>query len=173
MKFSTVFKRVKRQAGMTLIEMITSLAILALVIGGALALFNSASTSQSVTQFTSDLAAIRSAVRANYYGQGGYGTASLNSVLIAGNRIPSTMTISGTTVTHSLNGTMTATGATALFTVALTNIPPAVCLSLLSGANGWSSVQVTGGTAQTTFPISPTAAATQCALGTTLTYTGA
>ena len=177
MNIAKNIKRIRNQAGMTLIEMITSLAILALVIGGALALFNSASTSQSSTQFSSDLNAIRAAVKATYYGQGGYGTVSINPVLIAGKRVPTTMIVTGTgataVVNHSLSGTMTATGAGANFTVALTNIPAEVCLNLLAGASGWTSIIVAGGAAQTAFPISPAIATTQCAFGTTITFTGA
>ena len=171
------FKQFKRQAGMTLIEMITSLAILALVIGGALALYNSASTSQSSTQFGSDITSLRSAIRTTYYGQGGYGIAAgtnLNAVLIAGKRIPSTMSINGVVVTHSLSGTVTATGYVSTFGIAFTNIPTAVCMNLLTGASGWNAVAVTGGTgAIAAFPIPPATAASECALGTTVTFTGA
>ena len=177
MKISPRFAQFKRQAGMTLIEMITSLAILALVIGGALALYNSASTSQSSTQFGSDITSLRSAIRTTYYGQGGYGIAAgtnLNAVLIAGKRIPSTMSINGVVVTHSLSGTVTATGYPSTFGVAFTNIPTAVCMNLMTSASGWNSVAVTGASAaQTTFPISPANAATDCAAGTTVTFVGA
>ena len=170
---SDKFKKFKRQAGMTLIEMITSLAILALVIGGALALYNSASTSQSSTQFNSDMNAIRSAVRSTYFGQGGYGIIGLNPVLIAGKRVPATMGTSGAVINHSLGGTVTVTGATGAFTVALTNIPTAVCMNLMTAATGWNSVAVTGAAApQTSFPVSPANAATDCAAGTVLTFNG-
>lgn len=159
------------QLGMTLIEMITSLAILALVIGGALALFNSASISQRSMQMNSDLNSVRTAVQVVYFGQKGYGTAAnLNSVLIAGKRIPSTMVIAGNVVTHAFNGTMTVIGNIQNFDVVLTNMPVSACLSALSGANGWKQVQVATGIIQTVLPISPSTAATECAKGTTITF---
>lgn len=171
---SKKFSRLKKQIGMTLIEMITSLAILALVIGGALALYSSAATSQSSTQFSSDMSAIRSTIRSAFYGQAAYGAAAgtnLNTVLISGKRVPTTMASSGSVITHSLNGTMTATGYVSNYAVALTNIPLAVCMNLLTSASGWGQVLVTTGVVQTTFPISPATAATECAKSTTVTFT--
>lgn len=165
-----------RQAGMTLIEVLVSLTIFALVVGGAIALYGSASTSQSTTQFTSDLNSIRTGTKAMYFGQGGYGTTSLGEVLINGKKVPTTMSITGTApnrvINHSLNGTVTVTGATSQFTVAVSNIPTAVCMGLAT-MNGWDSVQV-GAAAARTPPVSPAQASTDCsaAAAQTLTFTG-
>lgn len=155
----------KKQAGLTLIESMAALAIFAVVVGGALALFGGASSSQISTQMTSDLSAIRSAVKSLYFGQGGYGTANLNAVLVNGKKVPTTMSVTaGTppTITHGLNGTVTATGASTNFTITVTAVPTDVCLNLLSGTNGWNSVTVGSGTAITAFPITPDTASTQC-----------
>lgn len=163
---SYLFSQLKNQAGMTLIEVLASLAILALVIGGALALYNSASSSQMSTQMQSDLNAIRAAVKSVYYGQGGYGTINMNSVLVNGKKVPTTMAITAGTppvITHGLSGTIDVTGATANFTVTVTKIPTDVCLSLLAGTNGWNSIKVGAATAITAFPIAPDAASTACA----------
>jgi hypothetical protein len=152
------------------------LTIFALVVGGAIALFGSASTSQSTTQFTSDLNSMRAGTKSLYFGQGGYGTTSLGEVLINGQKVPTTMSITGTApnrvINHSLNGTVTVTGATSQFTVALTNIPTAVCLGLAS-MNGWDSVKV-GAAAARTPPVSPAQASTDCSAAATqtITFTG-
>ena len=160
-------KQSKTQRGMTLIEVIVSLAIFAGVVGGALSLFGSASASQTTVQMKSDLAAIRSAVKTLFMGQGGYGTASLGETLINANKVPSTMTITGTApsrvIGHSQNGTVTVTGVTANYTIAVTNISTDVCVGLVSGTNGWTAVKVGTATAVTAFPIDPTTASTQCA----------
>jgi prepilin-type N-terminal cleavage/methylation domain-containing protein len=164
MKLSTRFNLAKKQAGLTLIELIASLAIMALVIGGALALYMSASTSQSTTQTIAEINAIRSSVKGLYYGQGGYGTANLNQVLVSGNKVPTTMIVTAGTppvLTNSFNGAVTVTGATTTFTLGVTAIPTAICISLLSSANGWSSVK-TAAVDHTTFPVSPSTAADDC-----------
>lgn len=165
------FARASRQAGMTLIEIIVVLAIGALIIGGALSLYSNASSSQSSNQLNSDLTAIRASVKSIYSTQGGYGTASLNSVLINAKKVPTTMSVSGTTISHALNGTLTVTGATSSFTMAVTAIPTDVCVALLSAASGFSSIQVGSNAARTTFPITPANASTDCAAAATQTIT--
>lgn len=152
------------QRGMTLIEVMVSLSIFALVVGGALALFGSASASQTTTQMKSDLSALRVAVKSLYFGQGGYGTVNLNSTLITANKTPSTMPTSGGTVINtSQNGTVTITGATSQYTIAVTNVSTDVCIGLVAGTNGWVSVQVGAAAVISVFPITPAVAATQCA----------
>lgn len=163
------FARASRQAGMTLIEIIVVLAIGALIIGGALSLYSNASSSQSSNQMNSDLTAIRASVKSLFTAQGGYGTVSLNSVLINAQKVPTTMTISGATINHPLNGTVTVTGATTNFTVTVTAIPTDVCVSLLSAASGYTSIKVGASAARTTFPISPINASTDCAVAATQT----
>jgi prepilin-type N-terminal cleavage/methylation domain-containing protein len=166
------FSKAKKQAGLTLIESMAALAIFAVVVGGALALFGGASSSQISTQMTSDLSALRSAVKEVYMGQGGYGTANLNAVLVNGKKVPTTMTVTaGTppTITHSLNGTVTATGATTNFTLTVTDMPTDVCLNLITRSTGWTSVKVGSATAITAFPITPDTASTQCSAAATST----
>jgi prepilin-type N-terminal cleavage/methylation domain-containing protein len=158
--------KAKAQAGLTLIETLVALAIFALVVGGALALFGSASSSQTTTQMTSDLSAIRAATKSLFFGQGGYGTVSLGEVLINGKKVPTTMPISGTApnrvINHSQSGTVTVTGATSKFTVDVTNISSDVCIGLV-GSTGWSDVKIGAATVISAFPIGPTVASTQCA----------
>lgn len=161
------------QAGMTLIEMSVALVISGLVIGGALALYNNASSTQYSNQLSSDLAAISSATKALYFGQGGYGNASLNSVLISAKKVPDTMVISGATITHQLNGSVSITGNAAEFAMTVTNIPTDVCVGIVTMAKGYRRIQVGSNAALTTFPISPSVASTQCAVAPlqTITYT--
>ena len=162
---STAFRRTK-QAGFTLLEVTVVLVIGALLLGGALALFSGASSAQSSNQILSDLTSVRSAVKSTFFGQGGYGTANLNQVLVNAGRVPTTITVTtGTppTLTHGVNsGTLNIVGDTANYIITLTNIPTAVCLALLSGSQGFNRITVGAATAISTFPISPTTASTSC-----------
>ena len=166
----------RRQAGLTLIEIMMALVIFAVVVGGALAAFGGASSSQTTTQMTADLNAIRASTKSLYFGQGGYGTAAMTEVLINGKKIPTTMTISGTApnrvVTHSLNGGVVVTGANAQFTISAAAIPTAICIGLAT-MNGWDSVKV-GANAVRTPPVSPATASTDCSTAATqtLVFTG-
>lgn len=163
------------QAGVTLMEMIAALAIIAIIIVGSLALYNAAQSSQAGTQLVQDLTSVRSAVKQLWLGQGAYGAASpgtdLNSTLIASKRLPTTLKVNGATLTHVLNGTLTVTGLPTSFTVTVTNISPDVCMTLLTNTTGWSSIQVGTGSAITTFPISPATAATQCSATASIVFT--
>lgn len=174
-------KQMKKQAGITLMEVIAGLLIIGLVVAGALSLFGSADSSQKGNQMLSDITALRSAVKGMYAGQGGYGSSNLNGVLKTANKIPSTMTASSAAtpvITHAMNGTVTVTGSGSSFSIAITNIPTDVCVQLLSQSNaGWASVQVGTATAINAFPISPAtaASATNCAAASTnnITFVGA
>lgn len=161
----TLIGRRTNQGGFTLLEAVIALVIGALVVGGALALNTSASSSQISNQLIRDLTSLRSAVKAIYFGQGSYGTASLNSVLINGYRVPSTMSVSGTTISSGVNnGVVTVTGATANYTITVTQVLTDVCLSTIVGARGFNSITVGANAAIVSFPIDPNAASTACAL---------
>lgn len=169
-----VQKTTNKEAGVTLMELIAALAVMAVIIVGALSLYNSATSSQASTQLIQDVTALRSAVKQLWMGQGTYGTASLNATLIKANRIPTTIITDAATgtLTHSLNGTITVTGATTQFTVELTNIPIAVCVSLMTSAQGWVSVDGPGSATAATPPVTPTAAAADCDATGKVTFTG-
>lgn len=182
MKNFQTFKKLTRQSGMTLMEVIASLAVMAVVVVGALSLYGGASTSQESTAFTQDLSAIRASLKQLWAGQGTYGASgtNLNTVLKSANRIPSTMTASAATppvITHSLNGTLTAAAAATAgqFTITLTNIPTDVCTAIATSTNGWLSLGAgaTGATA-IALPATPATAATGCSAtnANTMIFTG-
>jgi len=162
---TTLKQSVLKQRGMTLMELIASLAIIAVVIVGAVALYGNASSSANSVTMVKDVMALRSATQTLFQGQGGYGAASLNATLITANKVPGDLSVSGTTISTPLGGTITVTGATTAFTIAVTNVPADVCTQLLTNLNtGWASVQVGTSTALTAFPVTPAiaTAAAQC-----------
>lgn len=164
-------KSIQRQTGFSLIELMIVLGIGALMLAGGLALSNTAGSSQSSSQLTSDLVAIKTSVKQLYSGQGGYGAVSLNSVLIASNKIPTTMTVSGSTITHQLNGTLTVTGNTSTFDTAITNIATDVCVNIVAVVSGYTQIKVGANAARTTVPFSPANAATDCSAAANQTIT--
>jgi prepilin-type N-terminal cleavage/methylation domain-containing protein len=153
------------QYGMTLMELIAALAIIAVVVVGAVSLYGNASSSANAVGMTKDIMAVRSAAQQLFLGQGGYGTASINATLITGNKIPGDLSVSGSTISTPLGGTMTVTGNTSNLTLNIDNVPADVCTQLLTNlSTGWSSVKVGTSTALTTFPVTPAiaTAAAQC-----------
>lgn len=173
------------QSGVTLMEMIAALAIIAVIIVGSLALYNAATSSQSSTQMVQDVTSLRAAVKQIYLGQGSYGTGDLSGVLVKANRLPSTIkavttttagengasSTSSTTFKSVLNGDVTITGSGASFTIKVEKIPSDVCIPLLTNTTGWTEVDI-GSTKITSFPVSAATAATDCGSGDqTITFT--
>ena len=163
---------VKKQAGMTLMEIIAALAIIAAVVVGALALFNSAQSSNMSVSMLKDLTALRSATQQLYQGQGGYGAAgtNLNAALINAKKIPNDMVVSGTTITPPWPGgqvNVLATANPTQFGITFVAVPRDICIQLVSNSSaGWYSIVAAAAanvTTATTFPVSPvTASGTQC-----------
>ncbi len=161
-ELTSVQKKFKNQRGLTLVELLAALAVVAAVVAGALALYNAASVSQSSTQLLQDVTSIRGAVKSIWASQGNYGDGSLVSTLVAANRLPTTVRVSddGTTLTHVLGGAVTITGDTNTFDIGVAGVPKDVCISLSTGTTSWSGVKI--GSAAQTIPLTPTAAATAC-----------
>lgn len=151
------------ESGVTLMEMIAALAIIAVIVVGSLSLYTAATSSQSSTQLVSDVTAVRAAVKQLYLGQGTYGTGNLASTLVASKRLPTTIRSSTDTppvLTHQSGSVITVTGASATFTVKVAGVSPDVCIPLVTNTEGWSSMLV--GDASVTSPASPATAATAC-----------
>lgn len=166
-------RRAGTQAGISLLELIAALTVIAAIIVGALALYTSASTTQSSTQLVQDTISLRSAIQQLYQGQGSYGAtnADLNAVLNNAKRVPSTIrVVPGNPPTFLLpfsNGasqsalTATAQSGGTQFRLRLTNIPQAVCISLMTTSSGWISVTGQSGGARTP-PVTPAIANSSC-----------
>lgn len=155
----------QRQAGMTLMEIIAALAIIAAVVVGALALFNSAQSSNNVVTLLKDLTAIRSAAQQLYMGQGGYGTDSLIEQLHKAGKIPGDIPVntSDYTAKTPLGGNIKITGETSQIEIEISEVPKDVCIQLVTNASsGWMSVEVNGATARTAFPVTLANATSDC-----------
>lgn len=157
------------QTGVTLMELIASLAIMAVIVAGAVALYSSATSSERAASIERDLLAIQASTRALFLGQGSYGPANsdLNNVLIKAKKIPSTIKVTPpNTLTHQAHGNIAVKSTGSSFAIELDNISEELCISLMTRATQWASVQAGTQTAQTSFPVSPAVAATQCAANT-------
>jgi prepilin-type N-terminal cleavage/methylation domain-containing protein len=177
-----MMKHKGRQAGVTLMELIASLAVMAVIVVGAVALYTSATTSEKTTSLNRDVLALQTATKTLYSGQGTYGAAgtNLNNVLVTAKKVPTSITVDTTsnpnTLTHSANGTVNILSTGTSFEVRLTNITPELCVPLMTGASGWASVKIGttagGGTARVP-PVAPATASGDCSVAnaTHMTFT--
>lgn len=140
----TVFKK---QKGLTLIELIAGLAIVAAVIVGALSLFNNANSGQKSGQIITDSVAMRTAIRHLFSGTGNYSPAgSLNNVLAKSSKVPSNIRVdtstTPTTFSHGFNGTIETSALGTYFYVRYNNIPQDACINILTGSSAWPRITV-------------------------------
>lgn len=177
MKLQKMVQMTRKQRGVTLMELIASLAVMGVVVVGAVALYNSASSSEASTTMTKDLNAIQAATKQIYNGQGSYGAAgaNLNNILVTANKVPTTISVNTATtpntLTHRNNGTISVESAVTSFTITLTQIPVDVCIPLMTSASAWTSVKAGSAAARTSFPIPPATAEADCKTGTTMVFT--
>lgn len=152
------------QRGYGIMEVIGSLAIIAFLGAIALGMIDTGFSDARTKQAMDEVVGLRVSTQKLYINQSSYGTASLNATLIANGAIPGTLKVSGATILNSWGGGVTITGAASSFTIAYASVPKEACISLVTGttANGWTSVKVGAGTANTP-PVLPATAATDCA----------
>lgn len=160
-----------KQLGASLLEAIAFIAISAIVIYGAVALIKSSFSGTNTNEAVSELSTIRTGAKSLFSGSGGYGSGNLNSVLINAQVFPSTMAVSGSTVTNPWNGSVVVTGASQQFTINYPNVPQDVCVKTVTGSgSGWDGLTVNG--AAVALPANPNTANTACsASSNTLLYT--
>lgn len=142
----TISKQHEGQRGMTLIELIAGLAIMASVIVGALSLFNTTSISQKSTQISTEIHGLRSAMSKLYSGMGTFGTANMNTLLVTAGKVPSTLRVTpGTppTITHGFGGNVVVTGATNFYHISLAGVPQDACVEILTGSGTWDAITYT------------------------------
>ncbi|SFV05786.1 type 4 pilus major pilin [Pseudoduganella namucuonensis] len=159
-----------RQRGASLLEGIAYLGVAALVVLGAVSLLTGAFGSAKSNQTAEEVVALRTVVRKMYTGQAYNADSAMQANLITGKAIPNTLrVVTGTpsTINNTWGGTVAiaATSATA-FTITYTLVPQDVCVSVVSGASGWTQISDGASATVTTFPAPATSAAAVCASAT-------
>ncbi|MDW9481208.1 hypothetical protein GOB57_21420 [Sinorhizobium meliloti] len=126
-----------RRRGATLMEMVAWLALAAMIIAGALVLWNVANGSRQTTTAMTQLNQIQTAVRTLYSGQPSY-TGLSTQVLVDSKALQQSM-ISGATIRHAYNGAVTVTpvpttngGANSAFRISFANVPQDACQQMLT-----------------------------------------
>lgn len=163
-----------KESAVTIMELIAALAIVAILIVGALSLYNLAASNAQSSQLLRNIISLQSTVREAWQGKGGYGTSPINPVVTQLGSVPSDWSINGSAITNQYGGTVTITGNTATFRIELTDVPTAACGKLLTSLNrSWASVAVGSATPITAFPIQMATAAdaAQCGQGDRLSIT--
>ena len=168
----------RHERGFTLLELTMSLAIIAVLVGGIVLFFSSASTSQKTSDAMYELGNIQQAVHSMYSGQANYSTIS-TQIIAQSQQIPSKWGGGTAQLTDPFNGATNVTpegnaiqggpAANGSFVVEMDNIPTSACVKMVTQDLGPSMLGVGVGGPPTTItgPISPVAAQASCGGGTT------
>jgi len=155
---STKLRSPRRERGATLLEATAFLAVAAIVILGAVALFGVSFTGAKSARLTDETNAIAANVRALYSspGAGGYAALSMTDLYHSG-AFPTSLqaTVSGAdvTLTNMWGGAVSiAPGANSLPVLTYGNVPKAVCIDTLLSSGNWLSVTVNNTALPTTSP---------------------
>lgn len=171
----TRLARLHRQRGASLLEAIAYLGVAALVVLAAVSLLQNAFGSARSNQTTEEITGLRTNVRKMYAGQSYNDTAMLAN-LITAKAIPGTLTVAadGKTINNTWGGTVTPASTNAgTFTITYTKVPQDVCMNVVSGATGWTSIaDGQGGNVINAFPAPAAGAAALCnAAANTIVFT--
>lgn len=131
----------RKQGGFTLIELLISMAIVFALGVVALGLGTKVFASKD-TKVLKDAALEISATVVGWGSGTGFGTASLNSNLINANKVPSSISVSGTSLTHNLGGATNVTGRGRFYVVTFAGLDQAQCLDFVNGLDGFKRVIV-------------------------------
>ncbi len=140
----------RRDAGVTLMEMIAALAIISIIVVGALALYESARSSEEATQLISDAMAVQTAVRNVYMGQQNYGDDSdaLQMLMWRSKKLPTTIkgkidSSGKVSLTHHLGGKLALSAMHERFVIIFSGVPSDVCIPVLSmTGSDWEEVTI-------------------------------
>ncbi len=154
-----------RQRGASLLEAIAYLGVAAIVVLAAVSLLQNAFGSARSNQTTEELTGLRTTLRKMYSGQP-YTDPDMLKNMITAKAIPGTLSVStdGTAINNTWGGTVTPSSANdATFTITYTQMPPDVCMTVVSGATGWTKIADGADANQiTVFPAAAAKAAKLC-----------
>ena len=163
-----------RERGATLIEAVLFTVIALGLITGGVVFFEQASMSAKTNATIRQLASLQSQVRSLHQSQPDFGTADMTTLLITTNAVPSSLQRDTDSdgdpdsIVSNLGGTITVTGATAQFSVAITDVPVDICSRIVpfnelgNGPVGIGIVSVSDGTDTDSDGLTSAEAATFC-----------
>lgn len=168
MNFSKLHNHAGRRAqrGASLLEGIAYLGIAAIVILGAVSLLTGAFSSAQSNRGAEEVVSIRTGVKKLYMGRSGAYDGELTASLNTAKIFPATLTpkdATGAAMINGWGGDVTVKGAASksTFIIAYTSVPQDACISMVSGASGWTRV-VSDSSETNVFPITPATGATLC-----------
>lgn len=122
-------KKMYNRSGFSLLELLLVVAVGAILLLAGLAIYRNVTNNTNLNESARLLNVIKQETQRLFQGEGEYGDAELNDILINAEVIPSSA-LNGDEIRHPYNSTVTVTGTDDTFTVLFTDVPQSACLSL-------------------------------------------
>ena len=172
--FKKQFQHKKKQAGLTLVEVLSAIIVGVLVIVGSLSLYNNTQNKQRENDLMTSLMTIQTNIRDLYYGKNSYPadtTTIENTLIVAGGAPKSLVNSAGDALVspYDSSETIVIEGTGPQFTITIPSVPSESCVSLAGRLGSFESVSVEG--TPVTGDSDAAAAACDVAAGADVTYT--
>ena len=172
--FKKQFQHKKKQAGLTLVEVLSAIIVGVLVIVGSLSLYNNTQNKQRENDLMTSLMTIQTNIRDLYYGKNSYPSTAgtiRDTLIVAGGAPQSLLGTDGTddilVSPYDSSEEIVIAGTGPQFTITIPNVPQESCVSLAGRLGSFESVEA--GTTDVTGDSD--AAAGACDGGADVTYT--
>ena len=138
-------RRMKNEAGYTLMDVLGGLLVGLIVIAGVAVMMQNATSKSKLSTIEQNLAVLRMQTQQMFSGQSDY--TGLNNALAINAGLAPKVFVKGTSLVHGWNGSITLAPDSDSFSITMTGIPAAECTQLaLFQTEEWTSVTVNGGT---------------------------
>lgn len=176
---------VLRQRAVTLMELIASVAVAAVLVVGALTMYSAAAANSNATQLLRDVNGLGAGIKSLFAGQPTFGGGvGLNEAVTVSKAVPANWRTSGAgiwaNITTNFGGDVSIMGQTYSagrgFSISISKIPNDVCVNLLPKiGKDWGAVMIAADagvriTLTQAIPIPPSFAATACGYDTKVIF---
>lgn len=127
-----------KQKGFTLVEFMLVLGAIGILTAGIFGGLAAVNKSMKTNALKSSVVQVSGIIASAGNAAGNYGTTSFDEYVVRTKRVPSGLTVTGTspnrTLTHAFDGTMETMGRESHFVITLNNVPGDICMDMFTGA---------------------------------------
>lgn len=133
----------KFQKGFGILEIMIVLSIAGVIAVGVMTLVPKVMANMKTNDLSRDIAFIAQAINSSAATTGTFGTNSLNSYLIASDKLPKNIiNTTGTVLSHAFQGEIETGGLSQRFFIRATNLDRSVCIALFTNGSGAKRISI-------------------------------
>lgn len=137
-KHDQLEQKTNKQKGFTLVEFMLVLGAIGILTAGVFAGLASVNKAMKTNSLKNAVVQVSGIIASAGNAAGNYGTTSFDEYVVRTKKVPSGLTVNGTspnrTLAHAFDGTLETMGRESHFVITLNNIPGDICIDMFSGA---------------------------------------